>query len=79
MANLGSKSKGPFGTLGRDYKVVSTIFLPFSDCTMSHVPPLSQYWKKMQKYLRLHALFKHTYNAQIFTKKLGLTTQKTLF
>ena len=37
MANLGSKSKGPFGTIGSDYKVVSTIFPPFSDRTMSHV------------------------------------------
>ena len=34
MANLGSKSKGPFGTLGHDYKVVSTVFPPFSDCTI---------------------------------------------
>ena len=34
--NIGSKNKGPFGTLGRDYKVVSTVFPPFSDCTVSH-------------------------------------------
>ena len=33
------KKQGPLWALGRDYKVVSTFFPPFSDCTMSHVPP----------------------------------------
>ena len=39
------KKQGPLWVLGSGYKVelVSTFFPPFSDCTMSHVPHLSQY------------------------------------
>ena len=55
------KSKGPFGTLGRDYKVVSTVFLPFSDCAISHVHPSPSTGKKHGKHLWLYALFKHRY------------------
>ena len=62
---------------------------------LSLAPPLSQYWEKTRETPSLYALFKHTYNAQIFTnkfsdviqplmniffeKKSGLITQKTLF
>ena len=63
------KKQGPLWALGRDDKVITTLFPPFSDCTMSHVLPLSQYWKKSRKHSQLYALFKHTYNAQILTKK----------
>ena len=65
-----------------------------SQTKYSALPP-SQYWEKFRKHPSLYALFKHTYNAQILTKKfsdviqpfinsffennLGLATQKTLF
>ena len=82
MANLGSKSKGPFGTLGRNYKVVSTVPAIFSlYCTMSHVPPSPSTGKKRWKHPRLYALFKHTYNAQIFKKihRYSLTLYEQTF
>ena len=36
---------------------------------------LSQYWEKFRKHPSLYALFKHTYNAYILTKKFSDETQ----
>ena len=63
------KKQGPLWALGRDDKVVTTLSLTFSECTMSHVPPSPRTRKKRGKHPHLYALFKHTYNAQILTKK----------
>ena len=40
------KEQGPLWVHGRDYKVAPTVFPLFSDCSISHAPPSSQYWKK---------------------------------
>ena len=33
------KKQGPLWVIGSDYKVLSIVFPPFSDCTMSNAPP----------------------------------------
>ena len=87
------KKQGPLCVNARDYWVAAPFLPRFFQSTLSHVPPPSpSTGKKRQKHPGLYALFKHTYNAQIFTniflvviqsfmnsffeKNLGLITQK---
>ena len=87
------KKQGPLLALGSDDKVAFTVLPLFFCVYYESYPPSPSSGKKCRNHPWLYALFKHTYNTQILTKKipgvvqslmnsffeknLGLITQKT--